>query len=491
MDQNSLTLEDAVALGAVDDDFYGHYFFPRTLRQKSPAFGADLSKLLDDPSARYVAVKMFRGSAKTSRLRLKVSKLIAYGISPLTLFVSNAQKHSIYSLKWIRKQVEFNYRWANAFGLVKGATWSDEMLEIRSTLTGESFYVAALGITGQIRGVNIDDLRPTYIVLDDPDNEETTATEEQRTKTAELVFGALQNSLVPETENPHAKMVVLQTPSASREDLISTCCNNPSWRHLTVSCFDGQGKSTWPERYPLEVLEKEKKSYVHMNKLSTWLREMECKVVSTETCSFKAEWLRYWDQLPDGLFIIIPIDPASSESKTADDQVVGAVGFLPTTKGVDVYLVDYTANKGEMPDAAATTFFEFAYKYRAQRGAVESTAYQRVLAWYLKREMEKQRRYLPIDQLDDRRKKTDRLLQTIVPYAAFGHLYVHKSHTKFIEQFMEHSNTASGHDDCLDMLSIGIMSYENAEGYLDADFERIPGEEKSIPALENWRLLDA
>lgn len=490
MDQSELSLEEAIKLGAVDDDFYGHFFFPKTFRQKSPEFAADLSRLLDDPTARYVAVKMFRGSAKTSRLRIKISKLIAYGVSPLTLFVSNAQKHSIYSLKWIRKQVEFNTRWATAFGLVKGQTWSDEMLEIKSTITGESFYVAALGITGQIRGVNIDDLRPTYIVLDDPDNEETTATPEQRQKTSELVFGALQNSLVPETENPHAKMVVLQTPSASKEDLISVCCANPSWRHLTVSCFDARGQSTWPSRYPTEVLEKEKRSFVHMNKLSTWLREMECKVVSQETCSFKSEWLRYWDQLPDGMFVVLAIDPASSESKTADDQVVGALGFHSTAKGVDLYLMDYSANKGEMPDAAAATFFDFAYKYRAQRGAVESVAYQRVLAWYLQQEMAKQRRYLPIDKIQDQRKKSDRILQSLLPYAAFGHLYVHKSHTKFVEQFLEYSPNSRGHDDVLDMVSIGVMSYENAEGFIDGDFEKIPGEEKSIPALENWRLLN-
>ena len=436
-----------------------------------------------------MAVKMFRGSAKTTRLRVKVSKYIAYGISPLTLFVSNAQKQSIYSLKWIKKQVEFNTFWATTFGLVRGQTWNEEMIEIVSTITGNSYYVVAMGITGQIRGVNIDDLRPTFIVLDDPDNEETTSGPTQREKTAQLVFGALQNSLVPASENPQAKMVLLQTPSASKEDLISTCVSNPSWKSLEVSCFDSHGNSTWADRFPTEYLEKEKKSFIHMNRLSTWLREMEVKVVSAETCAFKSEWLKEWEILPDGLFVLIAIDPASSSSKTADDQVVGVLGFKPTPKGTDVYVIDYTAEKGEMPDAAANTFFNYLLNYRVRRAAVESTSYQRVLAWYLQQEMAKRRKYVAIDKIQDSRKKSDRIIQSILPYAAFGHLYVHKTHTQLKQQFTEYSVTAEMHDDVIDMVSIGIQSYENLEGYtIDGEYDEV--DEKEFPALENWRLLE-
>lgn len=490
VDISAMPLEDVVNLAAVDDDFYGHCFFPKTFRQQSPGFSQQLANALDDPAKRYVAVKMFRGSAKTTRLRVKVSKLIAYGVSPLTLFVSNTQRHSIYSLKWIRKQVEFNSRWANTFGLVRGKTWTEEIIEVFCTITGQSLYVVALGITGQIRGVNIDDLRPTYIVLDDPDNEETTATPEQREKTAQLTFGALQNSLVPESENPNAKMVLLQTPSASKEDLVSTCFANPAWAHLEVSCFNQHGESTWPDRFPVEFLAKEKANYVYMNRLSIWLREMEVRVVSAELASFKAHWLQYYDLPPDEMTCIIAIDPASSDSPTADDQVIGALGFHVTPRGVHLYVLDYTAERGEMPDVAATKFMDYLQAYRPRRAAVETVQYQKMLSWYLQKTMKEQRRYIPVDEMTDRRKKSDRILQALLPYAAYGRLHVKKSMTKLIEQFTEYSPLYKGHDDVLDMLAIGVMSYENTEAYIEGEFENVHEDERSIPQLaDTWRKM--
>ena len=66
------------------------------------------------------------------------------------------------------------------------------------------------------------------------------------------------------------------------------------------SCFDENGESRWPQRFPTEVLMADKASYTRRNKLSVWMREMECQVVADELVYFLPEWLRYWDFLPDG-----------------------------------------------------------------------------------------------------------------------------------------------------------------------------------------------
>jgi len=178
-------INELVELCAVDNQLYASTFFPKTVRQEFPAFEDTVWEELEDPEKRYVALKMFRGSAKTTRLRVFVTKRIAYALSNTILFVSNAQKHSVYSLKWIRRQVEFNTKWARTYGLRRGTTWNDEHLEILHGVDGRIINVLALGITGQVRGINLDDFRPDLIVLDDPDNEETTNTPEQREKTSD------------------------------------------------------------------------------------------------------------------------------------------------------------------------------------------------------------------------------------------------------------------------------------------------------------------
>ena len=482
-----VNVNEAVQLGAVDDDFFGSYFFPQTFRQVHPSFSRLVQAAFDDPARRYVALKMFRGSSKTARVRARIAKHISYSLSRTIMLVSNAQKHSIHSLKWLRKQVEYNERWARAFGLTKGSVWSEDVIEIIHGVAKHPVTVLALGITGQIRGINIDDYRPDFIVLDDPDNEETTGSAEQREKTQALVFGSLKQSLAPPTEAPLAKMCVLQTP-IDREDTIALCEKDPSFHPVTISCFNDQDQSVWPERFPTKFLQEEKEMHIRLNKLSLWKREMECQIISPELASLQEAWLRFWDELPPEFDVVIAIDPASSDSKTADDQAVGAVAFGRGTAKGNVYLLEYTANKGEMPDAAAAYVMHLKHKYknRVRKIAVESVAYQRILAWYLEKTMAESRQWTVIDQIDDKRRKADRIIQELVGVASGGRLFVRKEHTKFIQQFVEFSPLARMHEDVLEMVAIALMSYKGAGTY-EGEYERIVDDEKNIPDLEEWR----
>lgn len=481
-----VSVDELVELCAVDNQLYCKTFFPKTYRQDFPLFDDEVTQTLEDPNHRYVALKMFRGSAKTTRLRTFVSKRVAYAISNTILFVGNAQKHAGFSLKWLRAQVEYNTRWAQTFGLLPGGTWNDEHIEIVHRVDGRVVHMLALGITGQIRGINLEDFRPDLIVVDDPDNEETTKTDDQREKTSDLFFGALQNSLTPPTENISAKMVLLQTPFNSF-DLISACEKSPVWHVSTHSCFDPSGKSTWPARFPTEYLQGEKAEFTRMNKLSVWMREMECKIVAQETASFDVSWLRYWDEkgLPPGLTKWIAIDPASSDSKRADDQVIGVVGF----KGKDIYLIEYTAEKGEMPEEAALTFIGYLIRHTIHRAVCEAVAYQRVLAWFIERTMRAQKRWCVIEQVQDKRKKSDRIIQALRGAAANGHLYVSAKHEKFIQQFAEYRPNVDMHDDVLDMVAMAITA---SKGYLVEDESDVPAiDESGIPAIKRDLALAA
>ena len=481
-----ITTEELVELCAADDQLYCRTFFPRTYRQDFPEWHDQVVDLLQHPDHRYVGLKMFRGSAKTTRVRTFASKRIAYAISNTIMIVGNAQKHAGYSLKWLRMQVLHNRLWADTYGLRPGSTFNDEHLEIIHGVDGRVIHVLAFGITGAIRGINLDDFRPDLIIIDDPDNEETTKTLEQREKTSDLVFGALQKSLAPPTENPTAKMVLLQTPFNSF-DLISTCEKSPEWHVPTISCFDANGKSTWESRYPTEFLQKEKGEHVRLRKVALWMREMECKIVANELSSFDIDWLRFWDDpgmvVPLGLTKLVAIDPASadpSKSRTSDvdDQVTGVLGF----KGRDVYLLDYTAEKGEMPEACATTVLGFMMSHRPYKIVVESIAYQRVLAWFIRKAMTAARRWLPVEEFQDKRHKSDRIIQSIRPAAAGGHLWVSRKHVKFIEQYTMYRPGLEMHDDVLDMVSIGVSAHK---GDVILDSEDVPQiDESHIPALE-------
>lgn len=472
--KEEISLGELVKLCAIDDELYARTFFEKTVRQTTPSIHREMDAVLNEGD-RFVSFMVFRGGAKTTKLRLFVSKRIAYGVSHTILFVSNSQGHAVKSLEWLKRNVEFNTKWAQTFGLTKGVKWAGEDIEILHGVDKYPIRILALGITGQVRGVNIDDFRPDLIVVDDPDDEETTATSDQREKTSDLFFGALAKSLAPASEASDAMMVLLQTPF-NDHDLISLCTKDDQWRSVKFGCFDVGGHSVWPERWSTEELLADKEAHVKRGQLALWMREMECEIVPEGGASFNEENLKFWEVLPERLVYLITIDPASSDAKGADDQVIMVLAF----RGADVYVVEYSAEKGEMPEAAVNTLLEYCGRYNPLGIVVESVSYQRVLAWYVEQEMRARRRFVPVHRVQDRRRKADRILQALGGATGYGRLYVRSSHFKFLEQYGRYSPRDKGHDDVLDAVAMGIdyaLSIGVAE-WLDGEYSLVSEEDK-------------
>ena len=160
MPRLQVDIAEAVKLGAVDPLFYCKYFFPKTVRQDFPLYARDQWAALEDPTKRYVCIQIFRDGAKTTTCRLVTSKRIAYGISHNIVYTSNSEGHAARSVRWIRRQVDHNTLWAQAFGLRRGEKWTDTECEIIHGVDEFPIHVMAVGITGQVRGINMDDYRP-------------------------------------------------------------------------------------------------------------------------------------------------------------------------------------------------------------------------------------------------------------------------------------------------------------------------------------------
>lgn len=483
--QATIDRQEAFRLAAADSDFYCRTFFPQTFRQSIPEFHRDIWNLLSDPRHRKVAVMVFRGGGKTTLLRTFSSFRIAYGISRTIIFVGEAQDHSKRSLRWLRKQVDYNRTWRETFGLSPGKPWTDEICEIRHNVLGHSAVVLAVGITGQIRGFNLDDYRPDLIVIDDPCNEENTATAEQRKKTADLVFGALEHSLAPISESPEAKIVLLQTP-LHQEDIVSVCHRDLSWASRRYSCFDNIGNSVWPERFPTEYLLREKENAIRMGQLHLWLREMECTLVSGENAAFRAEWLREYDVPPDGLVTFIGIDPVPPPTDNKierrlhdrDYECLAVIG----RRGGDYFLLEYSASRGHTPEWTVAEFFRLVEKWRPIKVRVETTAYQSTLKWLLERAMKDRGRYVQVDGDDTKRKKMHLITQALSGIASNGALYVRRDMYEFKEQFSTYPFCA--HDDILNAVALAVNAAQSVP-VVDGEFIPVVGD-PYIP-LGEWR----
>ena len=476
--------DELVSLCAADTQLYCRTFFPKAFREKSPPFHSEVTNLLENRVNRHVAVEMFRGAGKTTLLRAYTSKRIAYGISRTVLFVSDSQSHSMKSLQWLRKAIEHNKTWRTMFGLSHGKKWTDETIEINHNLFGHTATVLALGITGQVRGVNIDDYRPDLIVVDDACNEENTGTPEQRKKTNDLFFGALEKSLTPRTECPDAKMVLLQT-SLHKEDLINSCHSDSTWATRRYGCFDEAGLSRWPARFETEVLLGDKQAHADRGNLLLWLREMECVLVNEETADFREDWLQYWrEEDIDGQFITyLAIDPAPppSERQVAenmarkDEEVLSVVGV----KDGNYYLLEQAAALDHTPEWTVAQFFRLVDKWKPIKARVEGIAYQRTLKWILERAMQERKRFIQIDATSDQRKKRHRILQAFSGIASQRRFFIHRSMVDFKAQFVSYPQVS--HDDRLESAAMAVAAA------MEFPVENELVAQPKMEPLGNWR----
>src|SRR5688572_17945513 len=353
-DFTELPIAEAIRLGSQDVPTFGRIFFPRTFRQVSPRFHYEMSYSMENPLNRLIGFKVFRDGAKTTLARAYMAKRIAYCVSRTMMIVNINQTKAIHTTRWLMRQIQYNTRFAQAFKLRQGDKWTGEWFNVVNAL-GETINVVAAGITGGNRGLNIDDYRPDFIFCDDISDQENTATDDQRLLQDERFFAQLVRSLAPESESPLAQLVMAQTPINSF-DLISRAEKDPQFVVISHSCFGPDGQSSWPQRRSTEKLLAEKAGYIRRNQLAMWLAEMECQIVSSENCAFNKNWLRYWQVFPGEGRVLIAVDPASSEEADADFFAI-VVLLLYRSK---VYVLEYSLERGMMPDAACNKIFEYA-----------------------------------------------------------------------------------------------------------------------------------
>lgn len=460
--------EELLKLCALDGDFFAHHFFPRTFRSPSPSWANDCWRLLDSPLPEHekVGLEIFRDGAKTTLCRGWIAKCVSYATTNCTGLVSLSQRHSIYSLRWLKKQIEQNRAWTDFYGLAPGTKWTDEELEIYNRHFGCSIYILAFGITGQSRGLNVDDYRPDTIILDDICDLENTKTKDQRDKTDDYVYGTLLPGMAAPGDAVRTKVAALQTCIMS-EDFISKCHRDPSWFTVKMSCFressenpSGQ-ESTWPERFPTPFLLRKKQEYTARNQSFFWLREMECTLVSRESACFLTENLKYYSDidLPAAYLVFGGIDPARKKSDKPHNSAIVKIALAPPK----LYVLEYYVQKRKDPEELWIEFLRmFRSGPRPTRIRVETVAYQQMLSWYFRKRMQETGQFFVIEEFEgDKRSKDQRIRDNLSGIIANGELYIRSGQT----QLLQYLALYTGEED-IDLLDALAQAVETAMPFM-------------------------
>lgn len=516
-DSPKASISEIVLHAAEDSVFFCQHFFPKVFRQSSPDFHREIWGILDDPSKRYVNLQVMRDGAKTTLLRAYTAKRVAYGLSRTILYIGASEKKALASVRWIKRQIEFNKSWAQTFGLQPGKPWTDGELKIEHGTEGHSIWVLGMGISGSVRGINLDDYRPDLIIIDDVVGDDNSATDDQRHKIVDLVLGALKESLSPRSETPDAKMVILNTPR-DFEDVSQRALKDTQFASARFGCWTPETEdspleeqmSSWPERYPEadwvdergikhEGLRSEKNAAIARNSLSIFAREKECKLITPETSYFREEWIKYFGMGEAEVepprhemrvvYVIDPVPPPSAGqiAKGMRGKDFEAHGVIGLWKG-KFFALELVSNRGHDPSWTSATFFELCNRWQPSKVIVESVAYQRTLVWLLREAMKRAARYWLVEEFVDKRHKTDRINQGVKGPASNGQLYLRKKQSSLVSQFIHYpgKNPDGMHEDELEVLAIGLTSLQKGFiGEIQDNYFAIT--DANIPELEYAR----
>jgi hypothetical protein len=473
---------ELVKLCAVNTSLFAHQFFPKAARQKDPEFLREADDVLESPAFRFVNLRFFRGAAKTTRVRIYTAKRTAYATSRTILYIGASEGHAVRSIMWLRNAITIGgeargtrTKFATTFGLEPGARWSETEVQISHTLLSTPIWVLGVGITGNIRGINFDDYRPDLILLDDVVTDENAATKEQREKLTDLVLGAVKNSLAPATEEPNAKLAILQSP-IDPEDISALAEKDAQFETRTFGCWTRetadlpleQQESAWPERYPTETLRADKAAAINRGRLSVFLREMECKLVSPEVCPLRPEWLSYYtdDDLPRGGTTVLAVDPVPPASDRQLAQNLQNKDFEAQVVWRRVngnyYLLDCVVKRGHEPNWSVNSLLTLALRWRVARIVLQRFTQEKTLKWLLEKEMARRSTYFVIADTSEAHgvSKFKRIEGALSGPGSHGRIFVKKTQVEFISQWTSY-RPGKGHDDILDASATAITSIVN------------------------------
>ncbi len=405
-------------------------------------FFRDSDGVLRMELSRNTAIMMPRGFSKTTLVNAANLFLICYQEADFTLYISETKTHSETQIRNIKNEIETNELLIAAFGALKGATWRNDLIKTTNGVT-----IGCAGRGGQIRGKNEEGNRPSRIILDDVEDEESISTPDQLLKTSDWFFKSVKPAL-PRMRRD-AQIIMLGT-MLSADALLPSLLNDPDWTSIKFGALLPDGEPLWKEMMSLEDIQREKASYIRLGKLNAFYLEYLSTARNTEEQKFPRRFFRY-NSAPLSSFNAIAIDPAISEKPTSDYCAIAVAGMQPNGK---IIVHDMWAKVGASPREMVDKYFELHKKFNCIRQGVESIAFQAALIHIMQEEMFRKKQYLgeitPITH--KRANKILRVESILHPRFANGYIEFHHPFDLLEEQLEDWPNGKKDLPDALAMV---------------------------------------
>ncbi len=484
-----------------DLELFSDLFFSHYCRHPFNAFHGDVFNYYKEPRKKGRFVRSApRGYAKSTITALiKPIHDACYGFERFILICSNGQPQANGKLKDIRTEILTNRFLVSVYGIRfprKNPSETDFMVICGSYKT--SFKAVGAGV--QVRGIRVNEDRPSKIICDDVEHSEEVENEEIRAKYENWFFEdickvgdentsiefigtilhseALLSKLLvnPSYDSKSYKAVISWAEDGAmwnQWERIYTNIDNPN-RHKEARAFYEANyermlkgvQVLWPEKEPyydlmVELIEQGRRSF--MKEKQGEPMGSDSKVFNTfHWYSEELEGIRIessgklipWDQLKHTAYGVI--DPATGKKKSQSkgDFTCILTGYKDPMGRL---LVHNDWSKRESPTVWMRQIFDSHDFYGYQKFGVETNLYQELLLPNLADERARREKRggriikLGFYEIDQHVNKVERIT-AIEPKVTHGWIVFNRNLSQEFKSQM--NNFPSGHDDCPDALEM-------------------------------------
>ncbi len=423
---------------------FSKYISPATFYSPFAGVHRELESILRDVSITQANVILPRGLAKTTFVSVMYPLYHIFADNPegkrrYIYIVSKTRDIAIGSLVQIKDILEYSDNFRAVFGYWGKQTaikWSEDQIVL-----ADGTKIVAKGTGQQIRGTNNRSVRPTLIILDDPEDENNTKTKEAM----DANFIWLEKAALPTLsldKSNFGKIIVVGTP-IHQNCIVERLANDPTWRTMRRSYIytksDGTQASLWSSMLSLKKLLEMKEAAKASGRLSAFYSERMCEIIGDEEQLIQPDYIQYYtgeffkDSAGYGYLklktvngidenrtipvnVFMGVDPASSTKKSADYSTIVPIAV---DAQLNRYVLKYMM-KRVTPMTLADHIFDFYDVYSPQRTTIESVAFQEMLREYVK-----SKKYMyGLDTKESPRTSKSSRLESLEPVFAQKKVYV-------------------------------------------------------------------
>lgn len=276
--------------------------------------------------------------------------------------------------------------------------------------------IEAYGKGAAVRGLSWGAKRPDLVIIDDPQDQEDarseTVTEADWDWFLSDVYFLGQSTRIFLIGNNLGERCIIEGVMRGAQRLKFTA------KRIPILTQDG--KSSWPDKWPLYEIDRDRTTYSLEGKIDIWYREKMCQAISPDSQKFKKSYFRYYEIPPklSEMNIYTAVDLAISEKPNADYSAIVTVGV---NSAGHWFVLDVEYGRYD-PTTTMDAIFSAVQKWRPLAVGIEGVSYQRALQHFLEKEMPQRGIFFRITPLKAGTQKDAKYLRidTLQPRFAVG-----------------------------------------------------------------------